>query len=340
MPREMQPCYLLVGDDEGKTDAAVTRLRSRAESEGGVGALEVFTAPDGQSPPDIDGLIRAIPEMSLIASRRYLLADRLERVDSKPLSALAEALGSLPEETTIVLVERRGGRPRGGAARTKAFKSLKAAVETAGGEVISFDAPRARDLPDRLVADARERGFTLEPAAARALVDRMGDSTLRLSTELDRLALWAGPDGTVTASDLEAMVAHTSEEAAWALSDAVVARDVGAATRAAERLLAQGESVTGLIYQAAKRLREAHTAISAIEAGMPAKEVEGSLRMHPYAAKMLLRRLRSTSPGEIRAATCAIADLEWWTRGGSDYPDDVALTLAVERAVGTGSGAH
>jgi len=54
--------------------------------------------------------------------------------------------------------------------------------------------------------------------------------------------------------------------------------------------------------------------------------------MHPYAARMLVRSVRNTSALELRAATCAVADLEWWTRGGSDYPDDVALTLAVMRA--------
>jgi hypothetical protein len=31
-----------------------------------------------------------------------------------------------------------------------------------------------------------------------------------------------------------------------------------------------------------------------------------------------------------------VADLEWWTRGGSDYPEPVALTLAVRRAAGGG----
>jgi hypothetical protein len=56
--------------------------------------------------------------------------------------------------------------------------------------------------------------------------------------------------------------------------------------------------------------------------------------MHPYAAKMLVRRVRGRTPSELRAAACAIADLEWWTRGGSDYPERVALTLATRRAAG------
>jgi hypothetical protein len=89
-----------------------------------------------------------------------------------------------------------------------------------------------------------------------------------------------------------------------------------------------------MIYQAAKRLREASAALEMLEQGMPQREVEAALPMHPYAAKMLLRRLKGRSREEIRAATCAIADLEWWTRGGEDYPERVALTLAVRRAAG------
>jgi hypothetical protein len=61
--------------------------------------------------------------------------------------------------------------------------------------------------------------------------------------------------------------------------------------------------------------------------------------MHPYAARMLIRRLRGGSVESLRSATCALADLEWWTRGGSDFPDDVALTLTVRRAAGAGAGA-
>jgi hypothetical protein len=57
--------------------------------------------------------------------------------------------------------------------------------------------------------------------------------------------------------------------------------------------------------------------------------------MHPYAAKLLVRKVRGLDQRDLRAATCAIADLEWWTRGGSDYPEHVALALAVARASGT-----
>jgi DNA polymerase-3 subunit delta len=194
-----------------------------------------------------------------------------------------------------------------------------------------FEAPRPRELPRALVADAGRRGFRLEPAAARMLVERMGANPVRLGHELERLALWAGEGGEVTAADLDAMVADTSETAVWSLSDALLERDAAGAMAIGERLIEQGENVTGLIYGLASRLRKACAALSRLEQGEPPKRVESSLGMHPYAAKQLVARLRHRRLADLREATCVLADLEVWCRGGADYGDELALTLALSR---------
>jgi len=326
---EIGPAFLIAGTDQAKLGAALTRLRLRAEQEGGAGSLESFSPPAGSTAgPDGEALAAAVPGLSLTSERRYLVADGVERWSAKQAAPVVEALATLPSDVTIVLVARE--EPP----RQKAPKALVDAVEAAGGEVLRYEAPKARDLPRWLVAGARRRGFDLESDAARVLCERLGDGTARLATELDRLSIWAEEGGSVTAEDLESMVADTSEEVVWALSDAIVHRNPAAALHAAERLADQGEGVTPLIYQTAKRLREAHAALEMSEAGKSPREVEAALPMHPYAAKMLLRGLDGRSIGEVRAAACAIADLEWWTRGGADYPDRVALTLAVRRAAG------
>ncbi len=323
------PAYLIGGTDQAKLEAALRRLRARADAAGGPGSLELFEALPGSSAgPDAGALVAAIPSLSLTAEHRYLVADGVERWSAKQAEPVIEALAALPPDITVVLVSRE--QPP----KLRAPKKLGDAVKAAGGEVLAYAAPKPRDLPGWLTAEARRRGFELESDGARLLAERLGDSTARLAAELDRLAIWADEGGSVGAEDLEAMVADTSEEVVWALSDALVDRDPAGALAAAERLVEQGETTTPLIYQAAKRLREANAALELLEAGRPASEVEKALPMHPYAAKMLLRRLRGRSRAEVRAATCAIADLEWWTRGGSDYPERVALTLAVRRAAG------
>lgn len=334
-PPPIQPAYLLSGGDRAKIEAAVSALRRRAEREGGPGALEVFD-PEGTGAPDATALVNSIPAMSLTAERRYLLAGDVWRWNAKDQTLVVDALGALPADVTIVLVAALDTDASGAdkSRAKRAIAKLGPAVEAAGGRTIDYPAPRQRELPGWIAEEASRRGFEIDPDAARVLAERLGDSTPRLRSELDRLAVWCEPGGGVTAADIESMTADTSEEVVWSLSDAIVERNVAAAVGAAERLTEQGEALTPLVYAVARRLREAHLAACGLEAGRSAKELEGSLPMHPYAAKLLLRAVGGRSVDEIRAGSCAIADLEWWSRGGSDYPDDVALTLALRRAAG------
>ena len=321
MSPELKPAYLIAGADEAKITAARSRLRARAESEGGPAALQVFDPPEGRGAPSATGLIAAVPALSLTTERRYLLADHVERWSEKDQGVVREALSTLPEDVTVVLV-----------AHGKPAAKLATAVEAAGGEVHTFDAPRPRDLPRRLIADAKERGYRLDPAAAKLLVERMGANPMRLANELDRLAVWAGEGGQVSAVDLEGMINDSSEAAVWSLSDALLEGNAEAALAISERLLAQGESVTGLVYALASRLRKANLALERLESGSPPKQVESELGMHPYAAKQLIGRLRESSPEQLRNATASLADLEIDCRGGAEYGDELALTLALRKA--------
>lgn len=321
MAEEMLPLYLIAGTDEAKIDATRARLRARAEREGGAAALEVFEPGEGKGMPDHEALLAAIPAMSLMDSRRYLLADGIERWRERQLEPVLAALGELPPDLTLVLI-----------GRDKAPAKLAKAVKAADGEVYEFEAPKAREMPRLLVGEAQRLGFRLDPAAARLLVERMGANPLRLRNELERLALWAGEGGQVSAGDLEEMIADTSEAAVWSLSDALIEGDAAAALRIGERLIGQGENVTGLIYGLASRLRGACAAAAQLQEGIPPKQVESSLKMHPYAAKQLVARLRDADLADLRTATETLADLELWCRGGADYGDELALTIALRRA--------
>ncbi len=284
----------------------------------------MFEPSEGRGAPDHEALLAAIPAMSLMGTRRYLLADGVEKWRDKQQAAVAETIGTaLPPDLTLVLI-----------ARAKAPAKLLKAVKAAKGEVHNFEAPKARDMPRVLVTDAQRLGFKLDPAAARLLVERMGPEPLRLRNELERLALWAGESGQVTAADIEEMIADTSEAAVWTLSDAVVEGDARTALRVGEQLIEQGENVTGLIYGLASRLRAACAAAAMLEEGMPPREVESQLKMHPYAAKQLVARLGNVDVADLRVATETLAQLERWCRGDADYGDELAFTLALRRATG------
>ena len=317
---DIKPAYLIAGSDEAKIGRACARLRHRAEEEGGSGALERFE-PEGRRAPDAEALIAALAAISLTPGHRYLLADGADAWGKADLERVAEALKTLPPDTTVALV-----------AHGKVPAALRKAVEAAGGEALVYETPKERELPKRLVAEARELGFELDPGAARMLVERLGPRPVRLRTELERLLIWAGQGGSVGPEDLDAMISDTSEAAIWALADALVEGDEGAALAVSERLVSQGEALPRIIYSVAPRLSQAARAARELEAGRPPKDVAKGLSMHPYAAKMLVGKVQGRSPEEVEGAIRALADLEVWSRGGEDYSESVALTLALRRA--------
>jgi DNA polymerase III delta subunit len=130
------------------------------------------------------------------------------------------------------------------------------------------------------------------------------------------------------------MISDTSEEAIWTLADAVIAGDEAETMRVAERLVSQGEALPRIVYSLAPRLRQGLKAATELEAGRPSSEVAKGLSMHPYAAKMLVSNVKGRSPEDLDAAIRALADLELWSRGGSDYPERVAFTVTLRRAIG------
>jgi len=139
-------------------------LRARAEQEGGPGSLETFAPqPGSNAGPDPAALAAALPALSLLGSRRYLLADGVERWTAKQAEPVIDGLASLPPQTTVVLIARE--QPP----KVKAPKKLVDAVKAAGGEVHAFEAPKARQLPGWLREEAMRRGFALEPDAAALL---------------------------------------------------------------------------------------------------------------------------------------------------------------------------
>lgn len=328
MTDQMKPAYLIHGSDASKIDQTRARLRKRAEDEGGAASLEVFEPLENRGSPDADALAAAIGAMSLIPDRRYLLADGIEKWGKRQSELVIEALLSAPPETTVVLI-----------ARGKVPAELAGAVGKAGGDVLGFEAPSGAELPGRLVSGAAERGFELDLEAARFLVSRIDPDPNRAATrltrldhELDRLALWAGPGGKVEIEDLEEMTVDLAETGRFALGDAVVAGDRVGSVGLAERMLSEGKTAGSAVFSASGSVRRAQRALTMMEAGLPQNQVERGLGVPPFIAKRLVGSLSGASSEEMRRAAVALADLEVWTRGGSSYPDELALDLALIRA--------
>jgi DNA polymerase-3 subunit delta len=320
-----KPAYLIHGDDHGRIAERRANLRALAEKESGAQGLELLEG-DQATPEAVAETLNAL---TFAIGRRFIIVDGAERWKDKELAPLEAALKTIPPDTTVAFFAREDGR-------LKVAQKLHDAVKQAGGDIRAEQNVKPWELPKWVIERAREHNLQLEPDAARALVQHVGERQQRLLREIEKLALGAEPGASIDASEIDSLTAASAERKAWSLADALVAGDPRAATRIYLTLRTQGERVPGLLYWMTQRVRQAHDIAQAIEAGEPAAQVKRKLRMPSRAADRLIADARRNGAENLRAALEQIADLELASRGGgwAAVSEDTAAVRAIEQIAG------
>ena len=312
--------YLIHGDDHGRIGERRANLRRKAEQEAGAQGVEAFAA-DAATPQSVAASLVA---MTFSIGHRFLIVDGAERwKDADVKQHLAPALKAMDPDTTVAFFGRDEGR-----AKTPA--ALVDAVGKAGGVVAEEAMVKAKELPRWVVDEAARLGLTLDGAAARVLVDAVGERQQRLLRELEKLALEHGPGARLGEEEVSAVAAPSAERQVWGLVDAVVARQHRQATRAYLELCEQGESLARLVPLIARRLREVLEVAVRLEAGESPAQVKAQIRASPWQADKRIKEARATDPDALRLAMESLAGLELASRGMTDVSQDTAALRTLE----------
>ena len=313
----LKPVYLLSGEDDPRIDAWRARVRARAESEGGAGALEAFDARSSRP----DEVAAAVATLTFATGDRYLLVEGVEAWKAGELAPLEAEIAAMPPATVLVLI-----------ARGKAPSRLLKAVEAAGGELREFAVPKPWELPKWVVERAREEGLALDSDAAKALVATVGPRQQRLASEIERLAILAHPRAQLSAEQIERLASGGHSPRVYDLADALVAGDASNSMAVAEELTAAGDRPAGLLFPLVQRLREVHRATELLDAGVAPQAVRPALKMAPWAVKRILAQAERADREGLERALCVLADLETDLRGGGELDERTAFSVALARA--------
>ena len=313
--------YLIHGDDHGRIAERRSRLRQVAESESGEGGIELLEGERATA----EGTVAALCAMSLSPGRRFVIVDGCERWKAADTEELENLLGDMPPETTLALFAREEGRD-------KVPASLIKAVKKADGAVQEEAKVKPWKLPDWARESGKALGLQLDPAAAKALVQIVGDRQQRIQRELEKIALSVDSGARVDEETVIELAAGSAERKAWTLADALIAGQGRRAARAWVELEAQGERSGALVGLGVRRLREAIAVSERLEAGESAAEVRSSLRMPPKSADAFIREVSHTDTETLRDRLAALAELEVASRGGDKPMSDAT---AVARALDT-----
>ncbi len=315
---DLAPAYLVSGEDHAKIDAWRARVKRRAEEENGPGGLESIDART-EGP---DAVAASLATLTFGTGTRYVMADGVESWKAGDLDPLERELSNPPPDTVLVLIAR--GKPPA---------RLAKAVEKAGGELREYDPPKPWELPKWAADRAREEGLELDRDAAKRLVELAGPSQQRIAREVEKLALLAHPEKTLSADQIDALASGEPAAQAYDVADAVVAGDVEAALRLAERLTSgAGETPARLVYPVMRRLREVHRAVELLEAGVAERDAAAALGSPPWVAKRTLAAARKADRTTLARAICVMADLEVDLRNGETADEHTGVTVALASA--------
>jgi DNA polymerase-3 subunit delta len=245
-------------------------------------------------------LVAALQASPFLATSRLVIIDGVA-ANKAVTEKLAEIMGKVPVSTVAVFVERDVDR------RTTVFRSLSRA-----DKVVKFEPLSGPMLLGWIKAEVERLGGTVDPAAARELVDLAGEDQWRLDGEINKLVNYSP---SVSAETVRALVTPSVERSIFDLVEAMTAGRGGAALSAYRALLEQKESEIYILTMVQWQLRNLLLAKTA--PGLSPDELAQAAGMSPYVAGKMMAAQSGLSEGTLKASYVAAADLEYDIKGGN-----------------------
>src|SRR6204780_2414080 len=182
-----------------------------------------------------------------------------------------------------------------------------------------------------LTATADSRGLKFDADAARELADALGADMMLISSELEKLMLYAFDRKRITLGDVETMVLAAKQRSLYELTDAISARDKPRALALLHGLLNASDggedSAIGHLYMLARTFRQMVIILekNVSDSGAIGQALWKVFRMPPFAAEDLIRPARRyTSRRELTQMLRLIAHADLELRSS---PPDKRLVL-------------
>lgn len=308
--QELLRGYLIVGTDELKRKAALTRLKARLDP-----GLEAFNLDERTASAELEaGELLASLYTAAIGPLRLVIVHAADKLPKEVSEALIGYLEKPNPSCTLVLVADKLAK------NTRLYKAIAAI----GKQTVVDCAPiEARDLPSHVSKLAKAHGIAIDAQASAELIARVGDTTTMLDTQIAVLAQLCRDAGVIRKSDIEQHVARIAEVKPWPFLDALSARSTRDAV-VQYRLLGDGQAVR-ILALAVGRIRELICARSLDGRGTPGL-LASELGKQDWQVRNHLRWARAFKDGELESALHACADADAALKRGEN-PDTVMLGL-------------
>lgn len=172
------------------------------------------------------------------------------------------------------------------------------------------------DLKQWVNSIASQLQVTIKDEAYEIMEAELSNNLHQLENELQKLALYVGPNGEVTKDIAEELVSHTTNSSALRLVDAVIEKDLHKAIRIFKDLLKMKEEPIAMISLIAFQFRSILRVKLLKQQGYSQFQMQKQLGVHPYVVKIALNRERQFTVDKLERIIIQLADTDATIKSG------------------------
>ena len=206
--------------------------------------------------------------------------------------ALAEYIPTMPEATVLILLV------------DEVLEATHALVKVAAkhGKVVQNMLPKGAALTNWITKRAKSNGVTIASDANSLLANFIGSHLRMLANELDKLATYVGPGGTITIEHVRQLSTQVQEARIFDLTDALAQRNRTQALNILHELIADGKQPIYLIGTIISQVRTLLLVKDLAQKGMRSPQIASMLGTPPFVVDKAYRQVGNFSMAQLESA--------------------------------------
>ena len=292
----VRPVYLVLGPEEYLCNQALAILKSRTIAPDAAGFdYSVFSA--GGAP--VEEILEAANIYPMISPRRLVVVEDVGKFKDAEAEALLGGLTSISPRSTVILAAAELDK------RKKFYKTARKDFC-----LCEFSKLKGAALERWADAFVRKSGYRISTGALKRVVDMAGANLRTLSSEFEKLMLYAGQEKNIPDDVIEDLVRASRQQSIFDLTNAVGRSDRNGALRSLGNLLGMGEHPLVIVTMLARHCRQTLIAIEGLREKKNPRDIASVAQIPPFAVEQFIAGARAADPNTVRDMYIRLAAID------------------------------
>lgn len=309
-------CFLY-GEEQFLVERAVHMLLERAVDP----ALKDFNLNVyfGNESKGVD-IVDAAQTLPMFSERRAVLVKRSEQLKAEALEVMLPYIKNPSPSTCLLLTGTKIDQ------RKKFFQEFKKC-----GVLVEYKRFYDNKLPGFIQTESVSQGKPIETAAAELLSVLIGNNLQELSSQIEKLVVYAGAKPRITVDDVRTMASSSKAFTAFELAKYLGLRDLPNSIKSLDALFLNGEEAPMIIGALISHFRKLWRVRELIDKKMPQADIGRELSINAFFLGDTVAQARNFSRRELQRIfeefyRCDVASK---TGGGQPYTLLHGMTMGI-----------